>query len=367
MRISALFLAAAAFLAAAPAQPGGGGQTQTVRAEARTSTGTDRGAPWRIDVPAGWNGGLVILYHGYEVVGPRRREPWPKSGDTQVYLDRGWAVAASGYSRQGWAVEEALVETRRLRERFAATVGSPRRTVAVGWSMGGHLALATIEREPEAYDGALSFCGANTAASTIFGVALDAVSAFDALFPNILPMAPGGLVDPASPLQADPEAIEAALRGDEAKAAALARGLGIRREDLAGAIWLYHAVTREIVGRAGGLPRDNRRTDYRDYGVDPAAAETMRRYAATPRAMGYLARNATLTGAISDPVVLQSNVYDDIVPVRLNHIYPALVRTAGRGDLLQLLPPEGNGHCRFSGERIAAAFEALTRAVEARR
>lgn len=77
--------------------------------------------------------------------------------------------------------------------------------------------------------------------------------------------------------------------------------------------------------------------------------------------------NATLTGEIADPVVLLSNVYDDIVPARFNHIYPALVARSGRTELLTVLPPEGSGHCRFDGEQIGRAFDTLVRAAGARR
>ena len=41
-----------------------------------SETGTAGGAPYRIDVPAPWNGGLVVFYHGYE---------WPaKGGPTPI-------------------------------------------------------------------------------------------------------------------------------------------------------------------------------------------------------------------------------------------------------------------------------------------
>jgi len=38
----------------------------------RTLSGELQGAPWRLDVPAQWNGELVMLAHGYEPVGVPR-------------------------------------------------------------------------------------------------------------------------------------------------------------------------------------------------------------------------------------------------------------------------------------------------------
>lgn len=262
-------LLCASLLLAGAAQPAPEARIGAAAArEPVVATGTDSGAPWRIEIPAGWNGGLVVFYHGYEVVGEPRRVPMPRGRGSDVFLSRGYAVAASLYSRQGWAVAEALAETRRLRERFAAAYGRPTRTFAVGNSMGGHLALAAVEREPDAYDGALSLCGVNMAASTLFDVALEAVEAFDLLYPGVLRMGRRGLEDPASPAIAEQQAIEAAIRADPARAAPIAARLGIRTEHLGGAVWLYHAALREIVARTGGIPRDTRRVRYAGYGDD---------------------------------------------------------------------------------------------------
>lgn len=59
--------------------------TQVTQAGARTEVGVIESAPYRIDVPATWNGGLVLYCHGY---GARRRL---LSADT---AGRGWLHAA---------------------------------------------------------------------------------------------------------------------------------------------------------------------------------------------------------------------------------------------------------------------------------
>ena len=81
--------------------------------------------------------------------------------------------------------------------------------------------------------------------------------------------------------------------------------------------------------------------------------------------MAYARRNITLTGRIEVPLVMQWNVFDQTIPTRFHPIYPALVRAAGDGKLLTVLAPTGHGHCDFTDEQIAAAFQALVHKVGA--
>lgn len=126
------------------------------------------GAPYRIEIPAHWSGELVMLLHGYEPKGAPRQQPWPQNEATPVFLARGYAVAESAYRTQGWSVAEALPDIERLRQHFVATYGKPRRTYVAGFSLGGHLALASLEQHANAYSGALSLCGVNLPAGEIF-------------------------------------------------------------------------------------------------------------------------------------------------------------------------------------------------------
>lgn len=81
----------------------------------RTLSGELQGAPWRLDVPADWNGDLVMLAHGYEPVGVPRTTPMAAGDSTAALLGAGYAVAQSAYSSQGWAVAEAITGLQRLR------------------------------------------------------------------------------------------------------------------------------------------------------------------------------------------------------------------------------------------------------------
>lgn len=89
--------------------------TQTQTHSPVVDTGTLDSAPYRVEIPANWNGELVILLHGYEPKGIPRATPWPQNEETPVFLSQGYAVAASAYASQGWSVADAVPDNERLR------------------------------------------------------------------------------------------------------------------------------------------------------------------------------------------------------------------------------------------------------------
>ncbi|MEO8460588.1 MAG: hypothetical protein ABI451_08675 [Dokdonella sp.] len=330
-----------------------------------TETGALQDVPYRVDIPQNWNGELVMLLHGYEPKGVPRATPWPQNEAAPQFLAKGYAVAASAYASQGWSVADAVPDNEHLRAYFAGKYGAPSRTYLVGFSLGGYVALASLEKFGARYSGALSLCGVNVPATTAFNEAVvTSLVAFDYWFPDALGLAPGGLADPASPPMVDPEVLEAALQKNETAAEALSRRLEVVRPALAGALMLNYLVLREMQTRAGGFPVDNRATVYAGFGDDVAFNRGARRYAGDAMAMRYLAEQSNLTGRISKPVVIQSNNDDPTVPKRFNSIYPALVTAAGDANDLAVLPSTGEGHCGFSPEQTSAAFTALTDWIE---
>lgn len=317
-------------------------------------------APYRIDIPENWNGDLVVLLHGYEPEGSPRRQPWPQNEATPLFLSMGYAVAASGYSSQGWAVADAVSDTERLRAYFAGKYRKPQHAYLVGFSMGGLAALKSVEMHGKSYDGALSLCGANMPAAIVFQDAvLTPLVAFDYFFPGTMGLAAGGLADPDSPAMLDSESIERQLQKNEPVATLLSKRLDIPRPGLAGALMLYNLVLREAVSRAGGFPVDNRSVAYSGFGDDEAFNRGARRYAGDPRAIASIGGSAELTGNIRAPVVLQPSALDPTVPARFNGVYPELVRSRGTPQPLLELPAVGEGHCGFANEQIEGAFDRL--------
>ena len=115
-------------------------------------------ANYQISVPSDWNGGLVMFAHGYQGegsgTGAARREPLDKHR-----TQRGYAWASSGYRAWGYRPDWFLLDLLELRALFINRFGLPRWTIIHGQSMGGHIAIATLELHPDVYQGALIECG----------------------------------------------------------------------------------------------------------------------------------------------------------------------------------------------------------------
>ena len=335
----------------------------------RVDTGTLAGAPYRFEIPAGWNGELVVLLHGYEPRGVPREDPWPADPATAIFLARGYAVAESAYASQGWAVGDAIEDSERLRAQVVAR-HAPKRSWLVGMSMGGLVAIESLERHGAHYDGALSLCGANIPSALVFADTLRALAAFDVLFPDA--GVPGdGLADPAALPLDDPradqpavmQAVATALAGNPDAAAALARAMEVSPDALAGSLSLYVLLQREAIARAGGLPVGNRDVVYSGFGDDAAFNAAVRRYDADPKAAVWLAKTGNLRGTLDKPLVLRYNRTDPTIPPRFQSVYPALAAAAGRADRITVVPPAGEGHCAFSPEQVLEAFDVLVKAA----
>src|SRR5437867_11554707 len=139
--VALLAIVAGAGLAAALA--GGGGPI--------SRRGTYEGGRYLIEVPADWNGGLVLYAHGFHGT--------YDSPLTSHLLDRGYALAASSYRAEGYRVDLFVEDMRALLELFIREVRRPRWTIIHGQSMGGHVAIASLELQPGLYQGALIECG----------------------------------------------------------------------------------------------------------------------------------------------------------------------------------------------------------------
>lgn len=323
-------------------------------------SGTLGEAPYRIDVPDPWNGELVILARGFEPVGTPRTSPMPANEATSVFLSRGYAVAQSGYSSQGWAVHDAMTDIELLRQHFVRQHGQARRTYLVGFSMGGGIAAASLERHADEYDGALSLCGANVPGARLAQELLTTLVAFDYFFQDTTAIS-GGLSAPQAATANQGEvmsAISGVLADKPAVASRLASALHVPAEALPGVVSLHYLVFHDMVQRAGGLPVDNRRTVYSGFGDDEAFNAKVRRYAGDPRAMRYVAAAPALTGRTVKPLVIQYNHADPTITPRLQAIFTDLSSATGKAAPLTL-PAVGAGHCGFSPEQIAEAFQTL--------
>ena len=148
------------------------------------------GSLYEIDVPANWNGDLVLYAHGIVEATLPVALPTTQDGYNVLrshLLAAGYAVAASSYSSNGWALADAVRRTHQLNAIVARKAGRPRRTFLVGHSMGALAIVKLAEQHPEEYDGVLAMCGPLGGALAELQYAGDARVTFDYYFPNVLP------------------------------------------------------------------------------------------------------------------------------------------------------------------------------------
>lgn len=332
----------------------------TRKAEVRIEAGEINGAGFEIRVPVDWNRGLVVYAHGYELPDADPKA-WRARATAlfDTFVSRGFAVASSDYSAQGWAVKEAIEDTEALRRYFAAQYGTPRETYITGHSMGGMITIATIERYPEVYDGALPLCGPLSPALDFFlDRTFDMLVTFEYFFPGTV----GSPVNipPDAPFEPKgSDAVHAALEASPEKAAMFARRFDLTLDELPGVLSFYRAILKELQRRAGGNALDNRSKIYSGFGNDAAVNRGVKRYAADPKAVEYLRQYYTPTGRVFDPVLTVHTTHDQLVPARDVSYYSVLAGIEGRQDLFVARFVNANGHCNISPAQTGAAFDAL--------
>ncbi len=332
-----------------------------VSAAPKVETGNINGAAFRIDVPENWNGGLVVYCHGYSPV-PVTFTQEKLSPALQPFVDKGYAVAESGYAAGGWAVQEGIVDTETLRRYFVGKYGKPKETFVTGHSMGGFMTMMLAETYPATYDAALPLCGPLAPTDWFMNRgAFDSYVLFNYYFPGVLPepgKAPADFQNSRELVQK----VEAALNASPEKAASLRkfRDSNLKsNRDLAGTTAFIAYMVKELDQRAGGNPFDNRNTIYNGTLDDVKVNAEIPRYAADPHAMTYLKTYYTPSGRIQHPMLAIHTSYDPLVPVWIPNSYESTVETAGTSSLFVQQYVNHDGHCAIMPDEIAEGFAEL--------
>jgi putative cell wall-binding protein len=345
-------------------------------------------AGYRIEVPADWNGTLVLYAHGF--VSAAQEALVVQNPPLREFLvSQGIAWAASSYSRNGYVIDEAVEETHALLTAFTDITGAPAPTQTIfhGVSMGGHITGAAIEARPTAYSGALPVCGV-MGDLDLFDYFLDVNAVAATLAGQELPI-PGGQGYIAGTAQA----IDAAL----GLTAGLTAPAGARYaevvEQLSGgerpifeesfAFWNRDAAVD--LGPAGRVPflqtvyskalssfildpvgidaaTSNVDTTYAfDTLVDRAAsAPEVALNAAVPRVpQEGPAPFATLAADFRIPVLTLHTIGDLFVPMSMQQRYAERANAAGTEELLVQRAIRATGHCTFSPEELIEGFTDL--------
>ena len=324
-----------------------------------STIGTRNGAAYRIDIPANWNHELIVYYHGY------RNEPAMYDKDKRIWpaldglLGKGYALIQSGYSRGGWAIEQAYAETEVLRRDFVAAYGEPTRSWVLGESMGGALTALTIETRPEIYSGALALCGAIEPSNRILDKAFALRAAFDYYFPDLLgPLVP--VPDTLPDYKVMKQRIADALEAKPAARDALLRLYGAATaKSFPDILAFVTQILRELQQRTHGNPFGNADLIYTGSGDDFALNNGVKRYRADAQAAAYLARWYTPSGKLSRPLLALHNTGDPLVPAGDAFEYALIAERAGRGENFVQQYINREGHCVFEPGEIADAFGQL--------
>ena len=347
---------------------------------------TGPGAEYALHVPRDWNGAAVYYAHGFRDAGTEVG----MADQDGFYAIRealglqGYAVAASSYSRNGFAVKDGAQRTHQLRGLLTAQLPAPAsRSFLVGHSLGAGVALDLAERFPAQYDGALLMCG------MVGGTLLQTqyLGHVRALATHFFPTIPGSpLVASSAPITIPMVAGAAMANLPGLFAMASTRQTPLPHAPVPGPQMvqtligsLYGALSFHSRGIADVLALTHGHTPFGNAGVTyqrgaavgpvPAAAldamiagadAAVARFTMSPAAEAYLAHSFTPTGNLRRPVVTVHNRFDPAVPYfHVEALRARAIATGTAGNLLERAPLAA-GHCGISPAQALAGFAELT-------
>jgi len=357
------------------------------------------GVPYRIRVPANWNGTLLIYGHGYgETAIPPPLAPLPADVDT--LLARGFALAASRFAGAvpmpgmatdgGWQVKEGMQNTVALTGAFREMVGRPQRTIIWGKSLGGLIALGMIEKFPGLYDGAVALCPPASGTPRRFDQLLDITVAYAVAFGwDPAWGTPGDIRDDLNFVtDVRPHLLQQLTPAKYGLWEFLRRvnGLpvdnyyftypgGIPERNLT--LYFAFAVRAELENRAGGAVAENVGRVYTLSDADKlylsglgvnadallAQMNAMTTFTSDRNARNYAAHYVNPSGGINRPVLTLYTTGDALATPTNASAYCATVEKQGNSDLLMQQFSAGNGvangHCTVSSAQVIASIDAM--------
>jgi pimeloyl-ACP methyl ester carboxylesterase len=362
-------------------------------------------ATYVIDVPATWNGTLLLYSHGY--VAPGSSNPAVDAGDplTGGYmLAAGYALAGSSYAKTGWAVHEAIPDQIAVLNAFQKRIGTPTKTIAWGHSLGGMITAGLVQQYPTRFNGAAPMCGVVAGGVGLWNEALDGAFAFNTLVAGgVLQVV--HITNPTQNFGVAEAILNAAQSTAQGKArlafvAAFGDGPGwydptspepgstdYTTQEANQFLWLQNvdfaflfAFRAELETRAGGNPSFNTSVDYetqlkhsRDYTevqalyadaglslvADLATLKAAQRIAADSAALTYLSNNIIYNGQVPIPVLTMHTIGDGLVPVEDERAYKTVVGEAHDSAMLKETFVHRAGHCEFSPAETITALKTL--------
>jgi len=335
----------------------------------RAFSGRYDGGLYRVEIPDGWNGDLVLYAHGFRSTGGDNGTLL-RVADAPIrehLVARGYAWAASSYRCNGYVPGQGLEDTRALVDLFAELNGgrSAGRVYLTGTSMGGHVTLLGMHEYPTSFAGGLAMCPAGPALFDFFaavGAAAEVVTGV-----QFTGEGPGEAARMADILGRPPEYTE---KGRQLASVQIEISGGVRPFAMEG---LASRFLSNISGGAlaGGTSPSNRAVDTRGftYAIEPGLGisaatlnERARRKAGDPAVRGPDGPYEELRpfdGSIARPLLTMHGTGDLFVPIFLQRTLKDAVNTAGRDELLVQRVYRIPGHCGFSQQEMVRAFDDL--------
>jgi hypothetical protein len=408
-RMTACLLASTAAFAVAAAAPAQ--HAAAITSGHFTGTLTD-GTTWIADVPANWDGTLLLYSHGF---GPLVAADAPDPTTQAALLARGYALAGSSYDPSGseWALDTAVSDQFGTLQAVESSVlpTRPREVLALGTSMGGLISALEAQDGAGRIDGALTTCGivagginlneyqldgeyalaqlllpgqqvplvgfgnANDALATAATLQAAAVQAQQTAagrarlalalaFINVPPWDPSQAAPaPAS----DPAAQEAAQYDVEFTGPFSTLDFiesarpSVDQADGGSANWTAGTNFAAVLHRSPYAPEVaalyhaaglNLRADLTDLTQNADIT-------ADPSAVRSLARTSVPTGRLAVPELDLHTIGDQLVAVQQENFYARQVRAAGDSNLLRQAFVASYGHCNFSPAELVAGVLAL--------
>ena len=336
---------------------------------------TGPGSLYAFDVPAVWNGDLVVYAHG--IVDPVLPVGLPSAQDDftnvrDALLDRGFAVASSSFSENGFALKDAAQRTHQLTGLFTSSFGPPARVYLAGHSLGSMAVLQLAETYAGQYDGALVMCGFVGGTTREIEYMATARVAFDYFFPGVIPGSVFSIpadVDfrPGTPLFMNVQGALVAGFAPPFRTLQLARVAGLPGNDPTEIITSALNVlgfnlryTRNVLQHTHGhVPFENRQVTYTGSFDDAALNLGIQRWSGDPDALNYIAQYYSPTGAIRVPVQTLHSDRDPVVPAWHEALYADIVDRQGATDLLEQRIVTAYGHCAFGSGEVLLSFDRL--------
>ncbi|MGP4042954.1 alpha/beta hydrolase family protein [Streptomyces sp. 2A115] len=389
----------------------------TAPARAATTTAEDvhvegtlaSGATYVMDVPAGWNGTVLLFSHGFRPPGgPNPAQNVTDAATRALLLKDGYALIGSSYAINGWAVEHAVPDQLATLDAFTDRFGTAERTVAWGQSYGGLVTTAIAERHAGRIDGSLSMCGlvhggvanwnntldpifalktllapdasvpladfqdqaaATAAAATLSGVVTEAQNSTEGRARIALAAALHNIPGWNDPSQTRPAPDD--WTAQQANQYPAVRGL------LATAAFSWRQYTEVL---AGGNSSWNTGVDYTKLlrassgyeevkGLYKAAGLSLKddlkalnsapRVKADKEAVDWMSRTSAFTGKLTKPQLTIHTTGDALVPVQTESAYLRAATAGGSRPLLRQAYVDNAGHCTFSPAEQVAALDTL--------